>query len=76
MNRAVSATLVKISHAYNAILLCSASFQELSPNAADQNEALFMQFGMFFNTDSGYVDCKCLKRAFMMYLVSRLSIIN
>ena len=35
------------------MLLRSASFQEFSPNAAGQNEILLMQFGMFFNTDSG-----------------------
>lgn len=36
----MSTSLFKISHAYNAMLLRSASFQEFSPNAAGQNEIL------------------------------------
>ena len=52
-NKNKETSLVKISHAYNAILLCSALFQEFSLNAAGQNEVLLMQFGMVFNIDSG-----------------------
>lgn len=49
----MSTSLFKISHAYNAMLLYSASFQEFSPNAAGQNEILLMQFGMFFTLTLG-----------------------
>ena len=69
----MSTSLFKISHAYNAMLLRSASFQEFSPNAAGQNEILLCSLVCSSTLTLGKLT---VKRAYTMYLVSRLSIVN